>query len=56
MSDVSFTPCKYFAIPLINHFSLIFNYMCTSTRFATKDQKEGMSAFAEKRSPNFTHE
>ncbi|KAK2467844.1 hypothetical protein APHAL10511_000139 [Amanita phalloides] len=23
--------------------------------FATKDQKEGMSAFAEKRSPNFTH-
>ncbi|KAJ3339647.1 putative enoyl-CoA hydratase, mitochondrial [Entophlyctis luteolus] len=24
--------------------------------FATKDQKEGMAAFAEKRAPNFTHE
>lgn len=24
--------------------------------FATKDQKEGMSAFSEKRAPNFTHE
>jgi len=24
--------------------------------FATKDQKEGMTAFAEKRKPNFTHQ
>lgn len=46
MKDAYFTLCKTNSLMLIPN----------SNRFATKDQKEGMAAFAEKRAPNFKNE
>jgi enoyl-CoA hydratase/carnithine racemase len=35
---------------------VIFERRLFHSTFGTKDQKEGMAAFVEKRKPNFTHE
>ncbi|KAJ1675634.1 putative enoyl-CoA hydratase, mitochondrial [Spiromyces aspiralis] len=43
-----------FEMPLSS--GLRFERRLFQALFATKDQKEGMAAFAEKRKPNFTHE